>query len=157
MKKCIVFLLIIVVFNSCKHQQKGFKNSNVNKPIVLISKDFNKTHQNWLRKSIGNDNVVCVNMYAIKSKDSLRMMLKKADGIIISGGEDVNPSLYGKQKELNRCGIINSHRDSLEYMMIAFAMNRKIPLLGICRGLQILNVSQGASNFKCFARCKFNY
>lgn len=145
MKKYIVFLIIIIALNSCKHQQKSFKSSNANKPIVLISKDFHNTHQNWLRKSIGNDDVVCVNMYAIKSKDSVRMMLKKANGIIIAGGEDVNPALYGKQNELGRCGTINPHRDSLEYMMIAFAMNRKIPLLGICRGHQILNVSQGGS------------
>ncbi len=145
MKRIFAIVIFIVIFSSCKHQQKNIKQVDGAKSIVLVSKDFKNTHQTWLRKSIKNDNVVCVNMYAIKSKDSVRMMLKKADGIIISGGEDVNPALYGKQRELDRCGVTNPHRDSLEYMMIAFAMNRKIPLLGICRGHQILNVSQGGS------------
>jgi len=143
MKRFLVLIVFIVIFSSCKHQQKNIKNNN--KLIVLVSKDFKNTHQTWLRNSIKNDNVICINMFAIKSKDSIRMLLKKADGIIIAGGVDVNPALYGKQSELDRCGIINPHRDSLEYMMIAFAMNRKVPLLGICRGHQILNVSQGGS------------
>jgi len=145
MKRIFAIVIFIVFFYSCKHQQRNIKQNEGEKPIVLVSKDFKNTHQNWLRNSIKNDNVICINMYAIKSKDSIRMMLKKADGIIISGGEDVNPALYGKQSELDRCGVVNPHRDSLEYMMIAFAMNRKVPLLGICRGLQILNVSQGGS------------
>jgi len=145
MKKFIIISVVVFLFVSCKHQQKSFSINEIKKPIILVSKDYNNTHQIWLRKSIKNDNVICVNMYAIKSKDSVRMMLKKADGIIISGGEDVNPALYGKQNELGRCGVTNTHRDSLEYMMIAFAMNKKLPLLGICRGHQILNVSQGGS------------
>lgn len=145
MKKFLIFIIFLGIFSSCKYQQKNVSQDKTYKPLVLVSKDFNNIHQNWLQKSIGNDRVTCVNMYAIKSKDSVRIMLKQADGIIISGGEDVNPALYGKQKELNRCGTINNHRDSLEQMMIAFAMNRKIPLLGICRGHQILNVTQGGS------------
>ncbi len=145
MKKFLVVVALVSIFSSCKHQQQSVTQVEVPKPLVLVSKDFNHTHQNWLRASIGNDKVKCVNMYAIKSLDSIRIMLKQADGIIISGGEDVNPALYGKEKELDRCGTINQHRDSLEQMMIRYAVNRKIPLLGICRGHQILNVTQGGS------------
>ncbi len=145
MKKYIVLFVLVMIFSSCKHQQETVLKTSMKSPIVLVSKDYKSTHQTWLRNSIKNDNVVCVNMYAINSIDSFKMMLKKADGIIISGGEDVNPALYGKQKELNRCGKINPHRDSLEFLLIKFAINKKIPLLGICRGHQILNVSQGGT------------
>jgi len=145
MNKFFVFSILIIFVGSCKHQQNTVLQIDVNKPFVLVSKDYNNVHQDWLQASIGNDKVVCINMYAIKSLDSIRMMLKKADGIIISGGEDVNPALYGEEKEIERCGTINQHRDSLEQMMIRYALNRKIPLLGICRGLQILNVTQGGS------------
>ncbi|MCF6365465.1 MAG: gamma-glutamyl-gamma-aminobutyrate hydrolase family protein [Bacteroidales bacterium] len=145
MNKFFVFAIFLLIFFSCKHQQNTVLQEDVNKPLVLVSKDYGNIHQDWLRASIGNDKVICFNMYAVKSSDSVRMMLHKADGIIISGGEDVNPALYGKENELNRCGSINSHRDSLEQMMIRYAVNRKIPLLGICRGLQILNVTQGGS------------
>ncbi len=144
MKKIIFYLLIISLIVSCKHQQK-VSSSNQPVPLILVSKDYNNTHEKWLSNSVGNHNLKCVNMYAVKSSDSINLLLKKADGIIISGGEDVNPSLYGKQDEIERCGTINPHRDSLEQKMIRFAVKNKIPLLGICRGDQILNVTEGGS------------
>jgi len=142
MKKILFSVLIISVFVSCKHQQKA--NSEVKPvPLILVSKDYKNTHKKWLSNSVGNHNFKCVNMYAVKSKDSVNLLLKKADGIIIAGGEDINPSLYGKENERNRCGTINSHRDSLEQMMINYAVKNKVPLLGICRGHQMLNVTEG--------------
>ncbi len=144
MKKIIFYTLIISLIVSCKHQQKvSSVESSV--PLILVSKDYKQTHQKWLENSVGNGNFKCVNMYAVKSKDSVNLLLKKADGIIIAGGEDVNPSLYGKENELDRCGTINPHRDSLEQKMIRYAVKNKVPLLGICRGHQILNVTEGGS------------
>ncbi len=144
MKKVLLYILIIGLSVSCKHQQH-VNSEKKSVPLVLVSKDFRNTHEKWLSNSVGNHNFKCVNMYAIKSKDSVNLLLKKADGIIIAGGEDVNPGLYGKQNELDRCGTINPHRDSLEQKMIKFAIKNKIPLLGICRGHQILNVTEGGS------------
>ena len=144
MKKVWFYVLIIGLSVSCKHQQR-LNSAEKSVPVVLVSKDFKNTHEKWLSNSTGNYNFKCVNMYAVKSKDSVNLLLKKADGIIISGGEDVNPGLYGKQNELNRCGTINPHRDSLEQKMIKFAVKNKIPLLGICRGHQMLNVTEGGS------------
>jgi putative glutamine amidotransferase len=68
-----------------------------------------------------------------------------ADGIIISGGPDVNPGIYGKAQEKDRCESIDNRRDSLELRMIKYAIENKIPLLGICRGHQILNVANKGS------------
>ena len=144
MRKIVFSILIISLIISCKHQQK-ISSDNKSVPLILVSKDSKQTHDKWLSRSAGNHNFKCVNMYAVKSKDSVRLLLKKADGMIISGGEDVNPALYGKQKELERCGTINPHRDSLEQMMTNYAVKNKVPLLGICRGHQILNVTEGGS------------
>lgn len=132
------------MFISCNNPQKGNFN-NKSYPLILISKDYKNIHEKWLSNSVGNTNFKCINLYAVKNKDSVNLLLKKADGIIIAGGVDVNPSLYGKQDEIERCGITNPHRDSLEQKMIRYAIKNKTPLLGICRGHQILNVSEGGS------------
>ncbi len=144
MKKIVFSILIISLIVSCKHQQR-INSDNKSVPLILVSKDSKQTHDKWLSNSAGSHNFKCVNMYAVKSKDSVKLLLKKADGMIIAGGEDVNPALYGKQNELDRCGTINPHRDSLEQMMIQYAVKNKVPLLGICRGHQILNVTEGGS------------
>ncbi len=93
---------------------------------------------NWLSRV--DNTIERINMYTI-SNDSISYFLAKADGMIISGGPDVNPVIYGKGSELERCGPIDHRRDTLELKMIRYAMEHKIPLLGICRGNQILNVA----------------
>jgi len=84
-------------------------------------------------------------MYSIQNNDSILIKLQKADGIIISGGEDVYSGLYGKEFDTLRCGIFDRRRDALEYTLIHYAVSNKIPLLGVCRGHQILNVSLGGT------------
>ena len=145
MKKFFLALIIISFFASCKHQQKNIKKYDGSKPIILVSKDSKKTFQTWLQNASNEKKFECFNMYSIKEKNSINIMLKKTDGIIISGGEDVNPALYGKEYELERCGTITKYRDSLEQVMINYALENNIPLLGICRGHQIMNVSFGGS------------
>jgi len=107
-----------------------------------MSNDYNAKVEEWLKDK--DSNITYISVYKL-SKDSIDFLLKKADGIIITGGEDVNPHLYDSDSLLAYCGVINDYRDSLEYKLINYALENKIPLLGICRGLQIINVSQGGS------------
>src|SRR4051812_38376650 len=68
--------------------------------------------------------------------------LDLCDGLVLSGGEDVHPRFYGKPeylKLLNPKDIIEA-RDEFELKIIDEAIKNKIPVLGICRGLQIANV-----------------
>lgn len=70
--------------------------------------------------------------------------IDRCDGIVLSGGEDVHPKYYGhpewmdKKEELKL--DINEARDEFEMKVIDKAYRKKIPMLGICRGLQIANV-----------------
>lgn len=66
--------------------------------------------------------------------------LEEVDGLILSGGPDVHPDRYGKPQDTNRCSI-DEKRDTLEFALIQKAIDLKLPILGICRGLQILNVA----------------
>lgn len=63
------------------------------------------------------------------------------DALIISGGDDVHPSLYGED-ELPEARY-DPRRDLLEQVHIEQAMNRGLPILGICRGYQLMNVVNG--------------
>jgi len=110
--------------------------------LVLVSKDYDNRFAEWL--PMAGRKCTSVNMYTVSS-DSIAYYLSKADGIIISGGPDVNPAIYGKASETDRCESIDDRRDSLELRMIRYAMDNNIPLLGICRGHQILNVAQQGS------------
>jgi putative glutamine amidotransferase len=69
------------------------------------------------------------------------------DGVLLSGGEDVHPALYGRpeyEKDYDLKEII-SERDRFEYAVIRNVLEQGKPLLGICRGLQIVNVYLGGT------------
>jgi putative glutamine amidotransferase len=129
-----VFLVFIGISLSCKNGD--------NKPLVVVSVDSHHKVIKWLSNFDKRTNFKI--LYKLPS-DSVDFYLKKADGVIITGGEDVNPDLYGADSLKYLCGKINNYRDSLEIKMINYALHNKIPLFGICRGQQIINVSQGGT------------
>ena len=65
------------------------------------------------------------------------------DGIIITGGSDVDPERYGGQRKQDYA--YDEQRDAIEVALIARAFREKLPLLGICRGAQLINVCQGGT------------
>ena len=72
------------------------------------------------------------------------------DGILLAGGEDVAPSLYG-QVSHPALGRVTPARDELEIALCKVALQRKTPILGICRGIQVLNVATGGTLFQDLA------
>jgi len=65
------------------------------------------------------------------------------DAVCVSGGEDLDPSRYGEPNET--CEIVTPERDALEIALVGRARARDLPILGICRGFQVLNVAFGGS------------
>lgn len=79
----------------------------------------------------------------LKDKERLiEAILNTADGILFSGGGDIEPGIYKEQrsKECNEPDLV---RDYFEIELCAKAMERNIPVLGICRGLQVMCVADG--------------
>jgi gamma-glutamyl-gamma-aminobutyrate hydrolase PuuD len=70
--------------------------------------------------------------------------LENAAALVLCGGEDVDPSRYG-EAVWDASVYVNPRRDALEFDLIAIAEQRQLPVLGVCRGLQILNVHFGGS------------
>lgn len=71
-------------------------------------------------------------------------MIQLCDGIILSGGEDIDPRFYGQDSQLN-LGVTIPERDEVEIALVEYALEHQIPLLAICRGIQILNVALGGT------------
>jgi putative glutamine amidotransferase len=71
--------------------------------------------------------------------------IEKCTGIIMSGGEDIHPEYYKKPEYLSECGEINQKRDEFEWKVLEYSKKENLPILGVCRGLQITNVFFGGT------------
>ena len=107
-------------------------------PTTIILSKASQNYVDW----IADDNTVILDAYRISNTDSI---LALADGIIITGGEDINPLLYNDTSNLKVCGDIDHRRDTLEKKLFDYAFENKIPLIGVCRGMQMINVASGGS------------
>lgn len=77
----------------------------------------------------------------------IEQTLSMLDGILMSGGEDINPAYYGEEKA-EKCEEINDARDTYELLLLKKAMDRNIPVMGICRGMQLINVAMGGTLYQ---------
>ncbi|WP_186575948.1 gamma-glutamyl-gamma-aminobutyrate hydrolase family protein [Aquibacillus kalidii] len=83
----------------------------------------------------------------MKDVDSIKQQVAALDGIIISGGDDVNPLMYGVEPHILQ-GEINPERDAFDEQLIKAAVEANKPILAICRGMQILNVVFGGTLYQ---------
>ena len=77
-------------------------------------------------------------------REVLEQALSCCQGLVLTGGQDISPKLYG-ENPLEECGEICSVRDAMEQYMLAYALDTDTPVLGICRGLQMMNVFCGGT------------
>ncbi len=80
----------------------------------------------------------------------LSQLLDTVDGILFTGGQDVYPMVYN-QSPSKFCGEVCLERDDMEQKLLRLAMKQDKPLLGICRGIQILNATLGGSLYQDIA------
>jgi len=77
----------------------------------------------------------------------LRTLYERLDGLLLPGGVDVHPARYGEPIH-EKCGSISPDRDEAELTLAQWAMDDGLPLLAICRGIQVLNVALGGSLYQ---------
>ena len=76
--------------------------------------------------------------------DGVAGVLPRLDGLVLSGGGDIDPARYGAVRDQD-CGPANPARDEAELELCQGALTAGLPLLGICRGLQVINVALGGT------------
>lgn len=74
-------------------------------------------------------------------------ILDAAGGLLLTGGEDVDPKLYGAPAH-PKLGAINPERDATELALFNAARERRLPVLAICRGIQLINVACGGTLYQ---------
>ncbi len=143
----VTLLLLITLLISCNLQEKDNNILNKNhKTTIAISKAHGSNgylqYKKWLLNL--DSSLILYDLYDLPI-DSALLIMKKADALLITGGPDVNPRLYAYDSMAFACETPDNYRDTLETKLIKYAYKKQLPILGICRGQQIINVTFGGT------------
>ena len=82
----------------------------------------------------------------------LEQLTSMLNGFVFTGGPDIHPFLFGEDTK-PYCGLVSPKRDSMEMLLLSHIMKTKKPVLGICRGLQTLNIGLGGTIYQDLSDC----
>lgn len=141
----VAFLFIWLVAFGCQAP----KTQTYEKPLIGITTVYDQEHNtnkvplSYVDAVLNNGGIPIV-LPTIDSEEAVERYLKELDGLILIGGMDVPPSMYG-QNPHKTVKIIPERRLHFERMLIARWMNSKKPILGTCLGMQFTNVVMGGT------------
>ena len=124
------------------------------KPIILMSCGTDAAPNSPPRLSVYRNYAESLNELGAHvlgitdpGEEAARELCEVADGLLLTGGVDVEPARYGEQT-LDACGAIDLWRDAVEFAYAGAFIAAKKPILGICRGMQVLNVALGGTLYQ---------
>lgn len=88
-----------------------------------------------------------VYMMQVTDRESALEALEEVDCVVMAGGEDINPEMYG-EKMTENCEEPNDVRDQSDYWLLKTAIEEDVPVLATCRGMQMLNTVQGGTLYQ---------
>jgi putative glutamine amidotransferase len=88
-----------------------------------------------------------VNLPIINDEACIEVYMEILDGVLFTGGVDIAPYYYG-ENPINQLGKISSRRDEFELSLFKRAYEKNIPILGICKGIQLINVALGGNLYQ---------
>ncbi|NLJ24851.1 MAG: gamma-glutamyl-gamma-aminobutyrate hydrolase family protein [Firmicutes bacterium] len=123
------------------------------KPIIGITCGFNMDAGG--RYYVNEPYVRCIEraggipllLPGLDTKEDVKRLMQEVDGILLPGGVDVDPAHFGEEP-IGELGSVEPRWDQLELYVARLALAWDLPLLGICRGLQLLNVAAGGSLYQ---------
>ncbi len=148
MKKLFLAVVAIVCGLVAVAQTSPLK-SDV-KPLIAVScshpghnSSTRMTYTNSVIKAGGIPVLVPITTDSIVLRD----ILKRVDGLLLIGGEDIHPSYYG-EKPIPELGSVDSIRDIYDIALIRMAGDMNMPMMGVCRGEQLINVAFGGTLYQ---------
>lgn len=96
----------------------------------------------WLSGALPG--VETVDLSSLPPREALAA-LERADGLLLTGGADIDPGSYGAPEARDCCIAVDPARDEKEFAWLDAARRRGLPVLAVCRGMQLVNVSLGGT------------
>lgn len=121
------------------------------RPLIGITASINEQN----RATTGMNNVLSVSraggvpvvLPVVDDVDTIKVFVEEIDGLILTGGNDVDPFLYGEEPHKD-LGTVNPERDFFEMELLRAVLTLDKPVLGLCRGSQVLNVVFGGTLYQ---------
>lgn len=121
------------------------------KPLIALTPYFNKEEETYMRpgyiKAIRAAGGIPVTLPLDLSDEDLTVISDTFDAFLFTGGPDVHPFYYGEETHI-KSGNVCPRRDVMELKLLELVMERQKPVLGICRGIQILNIGLGGDIYQ---------
>ena len=113
------------------------------RPVIVVAASSGREARRYVEALAPFDTeaVVVTPHNVVSERDTIARM----DGLLLTGGADVHPSRYGEAPDPNAGLLLNEARDAVDFPLLDAALARDLPVVGICRGLQVLNVACGGS------------
>lgn len=129
------------------------------RPIIGITCNFDPEEENfWFKRSYANSiweagGIPFSIPHLSGLIDSSDCILNSIDGLLLSGGSDIDPNLFDQEPKFE-LKQIDPVRDQLELELAEAAIEKEFPVLAICRGIQIINVAAGGSLYQDISQQK---
>jgi len=125
----------------------------MNKPFIGIpASQYQKPGRTWRYNIAYEPNIIAIEraggipiiIPASIHNDTLESIYQRLDGVLLPGGGDVNPSIYGQEPH-ESLDTVDDARDAIEITLTRKAVDDDLPIFGICRGIQVMNVALGGT------------
>lgn len=121
------------------------------KPLIALIPQMDEEGRWWMNpdylNSVSRAGGIGVVLPLTGDREELEEIARRFDGFLFTGGPDVEPALYGQTKE-EFCGDISPERDDMEMKLFRLVFHLDKPILGICRGIQLMNIALGGTLYQ---------
>ena len=121
------------------------------KPLIALTPQVDEAGRWWINpdymNAVSRAGGIPALLPVTDREEELEAVARRFDGFLFTGGPDVGPVRYGQKKEAF-CGEIAPERDAMELKLFHFAFDLDKPILGVCRGIQLMNVALGGTLYQ---------